>query len=282
MKAPRLGLVANAISRFGSISAISFRCDSKVAGEHKEASLSYVRRGSLAYRAGSKQFDLVPGSILIGKPGVDYICTHDRGDAGECFSFRFAPELLDSIGNGGASWPIGGVPPLAELMVLGELALATAEGSRNLGLDEIGVVFAARVSALVGARKNSAVSAAPSDRKRAVDAATWIDANSESDIDLEAAAKEAGLSSFHFLRMFSRALGVTPHQYLVRCRLRRAACLLSDDTRSISAIAHEVGFGDLSNFVRTFHRAARVSPREFRRAALSIPGHRKELLNAFA
>ena len=95
------------------------------------------------------------------------------------------------------------------------------------------------------------------------------------------AAKVAGLSNFHFLRMFSRALGVTPHQYLVRCRLRRAACLLSDDTRSISAIAHEVGFGDLSNFVRTFHRAAGMSPRAFRRAALGARGDRKDLLNAF-
>jgi len=62
-------------------------------------------------------------------------------------------------------------------------------------------------------------------------------------------------------------LGVTPHQYLVRARLRRAAKLLADDTRSITSIAFDVGFGDLSNFVRTFHRAAGVSPRRFRDAA---------------
>ena len=56
-------------------------------------------------------------------------------------------------------------------------------------------------------------------------------------------------------------LGVTPHQYLVRSRLRRAARLLADGARSISDVAFDVGFGDLSNFVRTFHRAAGVSPR---------------------
>jgi AraC-like DNA-binding protein len=281
MNAPRLGLVADAISRFGSMCVISFRCDTKVAGEHSEASLSYVRRGSLAYRAGGRQFDLVPGSILIGRPGVDYICTHDRHEAGECLSFRFAPELLESIGDVGASWPIGAVPPLAELMVLGELALAAAEGSSDLGLDEIGLMFAARVTGLVGAAKRDAASATPSDRKRAVDAASWIEANCDRDIDLERAASMAGLSSFHFLRMFSRALGVTPHQYLVRCRLRRAARLLCDDARPIGGIAHEVGFGDLSNFVRTFHRAAGMPPRQFRRAALGARGGRKELLNLF-
>jgi AraC-like DNA-binding protein len=62
-------------------------------------------------------------------------------------------------------------------------------------------------------------------------------------------------------------LGVTPHQYLVRARLRRAARLLCDETRPVTDIAFDVGFGDLSNFVRTFHRAAGVSPRGFRRAA---------------
>lgn len=62
-------------------------------------------------------------------------------------------------------------------------------------------------------------------------------------------------------------LGVTPHQYLVRSRLRHAARLLADDDRPVTDVAFEVGFADLSNFVRTFHRAAGVSPRGFRQAA---------------
>ena len=74
-------------------------------------------------------------------------------------------------------------------------------------------------------------------------------------------------------------LGVTPHQYLVRSRLRRAARLLADDARSITDVALEVGFGDLSNFVRTFHRAAGVSPRRFRQAA---KGERKILQDRIA
>jgi AraC-like DNA-binding protein len=53
----------------------------------------------------------------------------------------------------------------------------------------------------------------------------------------------------------------------VRSRLRHAAGLLADDGRSITQVAFDVGFGDLSNFVRTFHRAAGASPGAFRRAA---------------
>ena len=86
-------------------------------------------------------------------------------------------------------------------------------------------------------------------------------------LTLEQLAQAAGLSPFHFLRLFSSALGVTPHQYLVRSRLRRAARLLADEERPVTDVALDAGFADLSNFVRTFHRAARVSPREFRKAA---------------
>jgi len=100
-----------------------------------------------------------------------------------------------------------------------------------------------------------------------VEAALWMDGHSHEPIDLEAAAGQAGISSFHFLRLFARVLGVTPHQYLVRSRLRHAAKLLANGAQSITDVAFKVGFGDLSNFVRTFHRAAGVSPRSFRRAA---------------
>jgi len=100
-----------------------------------------------------------------------------------------------------------------------------------------------------------------------VDTAQWMDAQAHEPLDLDGAARQAGLSAFHFLRVFASVLGMTPHQYLVRSRLRHAARLLADDTRSITDVALDVGFGDLSNFVRTFHRAAGVSPGAFRRAA---------------
>ena len=64
----------------------------------------------------------------------------------------------------------------------------------------------------------------PRSRSRAVDRRQLA-----AEIDLEPPARQAGLSPFHFLRLFSAVLGVTPHQYLVRSRLRRAARLLADD-----------------------------------------------------
>jgi AraC-like DNA-binding protein len=195
------------------------------------------------------------------------MCTHEHGGGDECLSFFLEPALVEAIAHDTSRWQAGTLPPLSELMVLGELAQAAAEGSSDVGLDELGMAFAARFVELIAGRKREAREAQASERRRAVRAAMWLDAHSHEAVDLEGAAKEAGLSPFHFLRLFARVLGVTPHQYLVRSRLRRAARLLAGDARSITAIALDVGFNDLSNFVRTFHRAAGVSPRAFRRAA---------------
>ena len=88
-------------------------------------------------------------------------------------------------------------------------------------------------------------------------------------MDLGRAAATVDLSPYHFLRVFAKALGVTPHQYLVRSRLRRAARLLAEKERSVTDVALDVGFADLSNFVRSFHRAAGVSPSRFGTARFS-------------
>jgi AraC-like DNA-binding protein len=60
-------------------------------------------------------------------------------------------------------------------------------------------------------------------------------------------------------------LGITPHQHLVRSRLRRAARLLAREACTVSDAVFEAGFGDLPNSVRTFRRAAGVSPGTFHR-----------------
>jgi len=208
---------------------------------------------------------------MVGHPGDEFTCTHEHVVGDECLSFHLVPEVVDVIGGRTAGergvWRAGAIPPLPELMVLGELAQAAASGGSDVGLDEIGLLLAARFVDVVCGRARVPTNAGARDRRRAVETALWIDAHACEPVGLEQAAAAAGLSPFHFLRLFAGVLGVTPHQYLVRSRLRHAARLLADDARSITDVAFDVGFGDLSNFVRTFHRAAGVSPRRFRQAA---------------
>jgi AraC family transcriptional regulator len=256
----------------GPISVVDFRC---VAGPgdpafpelHQAFSLSYVRNGTFGYRVRGRQYEMVAGAVLIGFPGDEFMCTHDHACGDECLSFRLTPEIAETVGSSEKVWKRGALPPLAPLMVLGELAQAAATGASGVGVDEVGMLLAARLAELVGGRSQQLRRTSPRDRKRAVETALWLDANAHEPVDLESAARRAGLSPYHFLRLFARIVGVTPHQYLLRSRLRRAARALAEDDRPVSDIALDVGFADLSNFVRTFHRAAGVSPRGFRQAA---------------
>jgi AraC-like DNA-binding protein len=257
----------------GAVSVFDFRCtagraDPPFLEQHESFSVSYVRRGSFGYRVRGTAFELVAGAVLIGHPGDDYVCTHEHHDGGdECLSVQLAPDLVERLGGSGAAWRAGAVPPLPELAVCGELAQAAAEGNNDLGVEEAGLLLAARFVEIASGQRRQPVAARGTDRRRAVAAALWLDENAAAPVTLESVAALAGLSPFHFLRLFAQVLGVTPHQYLVRARLRRAARLLAEEARPITEIAFAVGFGDLSNFVRSFRRAAGVSPRDFRAAA---------------
>jgi AraC-like DNA-binding protein len=255
-----------------SITVSDFRCsavpgDKPFAEQHRCHSISYVRKGSFGYRSHGQGHELVAGSVLVGFPGTEFICTHDHVCGDECLSFFLEPELVEATGGPSEAWQIGAAPPLPELMVLGELAQAAASGSSDIGLDEVGHLLANRLVEVVSGKPRRQTKVTARDRRRAVETALWIDAHSDRSIELEDAAAQAGVSPFHFLRLFSSVLGVTPHQYLVRSRLRHAARLLADDDKAVTDIAYDVGFGDLSNFTRTFHRAAGVSPLKFRQAS---------------
>jgi AraC family transcriptional regulator len=264
-----------------SLSATDYRCD-KGHGEkphssvHPTFSLSYLRNGSFTYHALGRSYEMLPGSLLLGHPGDEYTCTYDRHVWGDVsLIFRLAPALLETIGAHDARiWRIGRVPALPELMMLAEIARAAADGKSDVGIDEAGIALAAAVAKAISGRALEPVRIRVRDHHRAVEAAQWIEARSNEPIELEHVAKAVGLSAFHFLRFFTKVIGVTPHQYLIRARLRQAARSLIDESRSITDIALDVGFNDVSNFVRTFHRAAGVSPRRFRQA---VKGDREVL-----
>jgi AraC family transcriptional regulator len=101
--------------------------------------------------------------------------------------------------------------------------------------------------------------------ERAWAAARCIESRATEALRLDEVAQVAGVSAFHLLRIFRRAVGVTPHQYLMRVRLLRAVALLRDTAEPVTSIAYDTGWSDLSNFSRTFRRDVGCSPQEFRR-----------------
>jgi len=273
------------ITERSGLAIYDYRCQIGVGAkpfveQHDRSSISFVRKGSFGYRTRGRHYDLVAGSVLVGRAGDDYVCSHDHVCGDECLSLQLTPELVETIGDHDAIWSVGALPPMPELMVLAELADAAATRRSEIAPDEAGLLMAARFVQVAGgvAVRKPAIHPAR-DRRRAVEAALWLEQHAHQTVDLDRVSQQAGLSPFHFLRVFARVLGVTPHQYLVRCRLRHAARLLADPTRSVTDVAFDVGFADLSNFVRTFRRAAGVSPRTFRKCA---KGERKILQERIA
>ena len=105
--------------------------------------------------------------------------------------------------------------------------------------------------------------------RRVQQAVALIEANFSSELSREQLAATAGLSAFHFSRLFHRVVGVSPHRYLLGCRLSHARELLRGDGgqgRTIADVAAECGFADQAHLARHFRRAYGVSPSQFQRA----------------
>jgi AraC family transcriptional regulator len=257
------------VCRGDAVSVFEYRCtagpDDKPYAEARDAHyLAFVRRGSFGCRTQGEAHDLVAGSVFVVRPGREYTATHDHHGCGdECLSFRLSDELADSFDR--KIWDLARVPPLPELMVLGELAQAAVDGRTAVGVDEAALLFIVKASTIASGGISGTLKMNSRERKKAVETALWLEANAAEPVGLEHAARYAGLSPFHFLRLFSKVTGVTPHQYLVRTRLRRAARLLAQEDLSVTEVALDCGFADLSNFVRTFRRVAGMSPGRFRK-----------------
>lgn len=79
-------------------------------------------------------------------------------------------------------------------------------------------------------------------------------------------ARVAGLSPAHFSREFRRAFGEPPHRYLLTRRLERAAALLRNTDRSVTAICLAVGLTSVGSFTTSFRRVYGQAPLEYRRS----------------
>jgi AraC family transcriptional regulator len=110
------------------------------------------------------------------------------------------------------------------------------------------------------------ITAAPRPRlQRVLD---LMHANLSVDLDLHSLAKESGYSRSHFLRMFRRAMGITPHQYLLHLRVQRAQQMIKENTADLVEIAFACGFSSHTHMSRMFRQVFSVTPSEYRRAVL--------------
>jgi AraC family transcriptional regulator len=232
------------------------------------ASISLVLSGSFVCRSEHGASLLAAGSLMLVSAGQIFECSHRHGEGDRCLSFQFDPDLFERLAHdAGASRAALQRQTLPPLRALAQVAARARAAMANPAvLEEIAVEL---VGAVVGvaSRVRRERQAPPQHHARIARALRLLGSRSAEPHSLADLARSAGLSPYHFLRTFKRVTGITPRQWLLRARLREAALRLSTTRASVTEIALDVGFEDLSNFMRSFRAKFGVSPRRYRLAA---------------
>lgn len=246
--------------------------DEVVEERHSELALGVVTAGTFMYRSPRGRAVMTPGSIMLGNPGDIFECSHEHSRGDRCVAFWYAPEYIERLAadlgmaKSGARFSIAALPALRDTApVVARDAAALFEpdaawSERALQTAARVLTVAAQSSRMTPARISRGVAARVSDVVRFIDEAA--DAQG---LTLDRLANRAALSPFHFLRTFTSVTGVTPHHYVRRTKLRRAAVTLTVERARVIDVALDCGFGDVSALNRAFRTEFGVSPRQYRR-----------------
>ena len=237
--------------------------------QHNLVCVAAVTRGTFEYRTADGRATLVPGALMLGNPGACFECGHEHGVGDRCLSFHFDPgffeEIVASVSR--ARRMTFTIPRLSPSEALLPVISAAEVADDDLGFEEAALrVAAVAVTVESGAGGAGEAVRNPRHESRVTEALRRIEAEPEEPVTLRQLAHDAAMSPYHFLRTFNVISGVTPYQFVLTQRLRRAALQLRRTTDPISAIAYEAGFNDLSTFNRRFRRIMGMTPGSWRTA----------------
>jgi AraC family transcriptional regulator len=236
---------------------------------HEEFSIAAVIEGTFSYRGDTGTAVMHPGAFLFGNSATCYECGHDHSTGDRCISFSFSPayfaEVAASIaGSGRFRFPTPMLPVTPKLLPwLVRIEARTALAQR-LEMDESVPHLMEAVIGAVSCMTPLPVRASARDARRVGDALRYIEWHAADALDLDTLAGVAIMSKYHFLRTFRHIVGMTPYQFLLSVRMRRAAVRLATSSEPVAAIAFDAGFGDLSTFNGRFRNVFGVSPTAYR------------------
>lgn len=237
---------------------------------HESVTVAIVVSGTFQYRGDSGCDVMTPGSILLGNAGRPFECGHEHGTGDRCISFQFSREYFERLtaDAGGTrarrTFAALRLPPLRPLSALVARVSAGLSGDADMPWDELSVQVAARAFAIDQGVRGTAGNPQPSSTSRVTRVVRRIESEPLGELALGRLAEEAGLSPYHFLRSFLQVTGLTPHQYVRRSRLRRAATRLALGKERVLDVALDCGFRDVSNFNRAFRAEFGMNPSAYR------------------
>ena len=232
-------------------------------------SINVLERGRFAVQHEGRRWSVSTSELFVTFPGRVYKYRHDSDDCAHaptdvclavCFRAPVEQELDGAVRTLQQRVPV--IPVNNRRAYLRwRLMTHLADRAPRLTIESV------TAELLLGAlADNGAPSFKPSQLEwyagRVEEARRSLDEDYASDYTLSSLAADAGMSPFHFARVFRELTGVPPHRYLVRRRLDAAATLLGAGS-SVTDACYNVGFQSLSHFIHTFHRRFGVSPSRF-------------------
>jgi AraC family transcriptional regulator len=144
-----------------------------------------------------------------------------------------------------------------------ELMRREANPSFVEGIAQAIAIHLAREYGETGEEAHSASPSLPGYKLRQI--TDWMAEHAGEEFNLNRLAEQAGLSRFHFQRLFKAATGVAPSRYHMDLRINEARRLLRETKMSVVDVALEVGYANPSHFARLFRRETGLSPSDYRR-----------------
>ena len=154
--------------------------------------------------------------------------------------------------------------PLIEQMALALLQAAQTDAADNaLYAESMSIGLSAHLMHNYGTAKVTSIRGTLSTQDLRI-VREYIDTNLAAPLSIEELSRAVNFSTHHFVTLFRRAIGITPHQYILKMRTERALQLLQQTELPIVEIAHQVGFQTQSHFTRVFRQQTQMTPKQLR------------------
>jgi AraC-like DNA-binding protein len=238
---------------------------------HTRQSIGVVLSGTFQHRSRNGRHVMSAGSLLLGNPGDTFECDHEHAVGDRCVAFHYSTAYLEEVAtelrgpNVRARFTATRLPPARELSAAVARTAVALDSPERTAWSELAARVAAAALAFDGGSATRRDAPRAAVVRRVTEQIRAIELDPSADATLDALAAAAGLSPFAYLRTFEQLTGATPHQLLLRARLRRAAVRLETETSKVIDVAFSSGFRDVSNFNKAFRAEFGATPTAYRR-----------------
>ncbi|MFH0925759.1 MAG: AraC family transcriptional regulator [bacterium] len=235
---------------------------------HKTYCIGIIDEGAREIIIKNRSIIIPEKSLFILNPGVPHQCRSFESKLHSyriiCVTTRFMKDLVNQIAE--TDQPIPYFPDIIfsderVLTLINKFLLFLKEKKPLMEREEVILALCSRL-VLNYAEFPPSVPEINTRQEIIREICKYIEKNYPRDLSLSKIARKAGLSPFHFQRLFLKEIGISPHDYLVQLRIKKARELLLNGL-DIIGVALDTGFADQSHFTRCFKKIMGVTPGRF-------------------